>query len=102
MKTLWFKSRFVEAILSGAKTDTVRSLQSRSPGVGERVALSVGPRPAFAQAMITGVEEVRAADLGPQRRAEVTRLCGAARRFRRISFRLVHILPQRGGRGRAA
>lgn len=71
MKTLWFKAEFVAAILSGNKTDTMRVPSSRLPSVGDRVALSVGPRPPFAVATITGVSRIALSRLSAVRRAQV-------------------------------
>ena len=52
MKSLWFKQIYVQPILSGEKNYTVRKEGKRNPAVGETVALTVGPRPAFAKAKI--------------------------------------------------
>jgi hypothetical protein len=69
MKKLWFKSRYVGDILSGAKRDTVRARGPRLPLPGERVGLSVGPRPSFAEALIESVDAV--AEVPAKRRREV-------------------------------
>ena len=52
MKSLWFKQIYVEPILSGKKNYTVRKQAKRNPNKGDIVALTVGPRPAFAKAKI--------------------------------------------------
>jgi uncharacterized protein YqfB (UPF0267 family) len=87
MKTLWFKQEFVPAILAGEKTDTFRVLGNRKFAVGELVALSNGPRPAFARAIITAIEPV-AADDQAGRQQLVRRWSGRGKQTR-IAFALV-------------
>ncbi len=58
MKSLWFKQKFVEPILTGAKTDTVRRPSARLPKEGDTVMFQVGPKPPFATALITRVQEI--------------------------------------------
>lgn len=65
MKTLWFKAEFVADILSGTKTDTIRKASRRLPGVGERVAFSVGPRDPFAFARVVSIGPMQ--DVDPER-----------------------------------
>ena len=69
MRGLWFKEKFVAAILSGEKTDTIRT--SCSLSLGEVVRLSVGPRPHFALAKILSVEKLVLAELPESRRHSV-------------------------------
>lgn len=72
MRALWFKQRYVAPILAGEKTDTIR--QRTALRVGDRVPLTVGPRPPFAHAEILAVEHL--ADVAPARRAEAEALVG--------------------------
>jgi hypothetical protein len=89
MKTLWFKSQFVDPILRGDKIDTIRPIDRRRFVVGERIGLTVGARPPFAVAIITSIEEVDAASIEIARLASVKVLIGAAARYRKIGFELV-------------
>ena len=75
MKTLWFKSEFVPDILAGRKTDTIRRASSRLPVAGDIVAFSVGPRPAFAIAVILEVLPVAPAEIASERLQTLAR-CG--------------------------
>lgn len=52
MKSLWFKKCYVQSILNGAKTDTIRKNSSRLPLIHDEFYLSVGPRKPFATAII--------------------------------------------------
>lgn len=94
MRSLWFKQRYLAPILAGEKTDTVRGLNCRPPKVGELIGLAVGPRPAFAAAVVTAVQEVDAADLDPERRAAVAGMCSESRRYLRIAFRVLRPPPK--------
>ena len=58
MKTMWFKGKYVEPILSGAKSDTVRKNSNRLPKQGEKVKFTVGPRAAFAIAVVDSIESI--------------------------------------------
>jgi len=69
MKTLWFKGKYVHPILSGSKTDTVRKNSNRLPNEGEQVKLTVGPRPAFAIAVVDSIESAN--ELPEWRRKQV-------------------------------
>lgn len=73
---LWFPQKYVAAILDGSKRDTVRSLnrQNNKLVVGERVRMSVGPRPAFATALITKLERLTWAELSDEKRQELVGL----------------------------
>jgi len=94
MKTLWFRGCFRAAILRGEKTDTIRmTCRLRE---GEHVALSVGPRPAFARARVTRITRVTLADLCAERRAQVLACypdLGPAALVWRIEFELVENVP---------
>jgi len=89
MRHLWFKARFVEAILAGEKRDTIRARSSRLPTEGSIVALSVGPRRPFAFARIIAIES--AAEVMPDRMASATACLGDRARddLALIRFRLV-------------
>ncbi len=69
MKTICFKQRYVEPILQGSKSDTVRRLNKITPRPGEKVRFSVGPRPAFAEALVDHV--IPADGLSQERQQEV-------------------------------
>lgn len=95
--TLWFKNIFVADILSGAKRDTMRPISSRkAPRPGDRIKLSVGPRPAFAEAVVESVEIITLRSLPEWRRAQVLACYpDAPPQLRRIAFRVVRaIAPQ--------
>ena len=84
---LWFKSEFVAPILKGQKTDTIRKDSDRLPVSGEIVSFSVGPRPAFARALIVSVAPVSLSDLDPERRAQVVQSLGKSKqRLVRLTF----------------
>jgi len=93
MRNLWFRGCFRAAILRGEKTDTIRlTCRLRE---GERVALSVGPRPPFARARITRTSSVALAALSPERRAQVLACypgLGSATPVWRIEFELAETL----------
>jgi hypothetical protein len=91
MRYLWFKSCYVEPILRGEKTDTIRAASVRSYQVGQLVALSVGPQRPFARAIVTAFDLITPQQLG-ERFAEVRRLYGEAASYRRIGFRVTDIL----------
>src|SRR5688500_18778746 len=100
MRQLWFKQMFVAPIVAGEKTDTVRKPRDRAgrdvlPKVGETVGLSVGAARPFAEAVVVGREDVRAADLDPQRRALVASMCGGAGELlTRVVFRVTRSFVQ--------
>ncbi len=71
MKTLWFKQCYIAPILAREKKDTIRRESNRLPKVGEVVALTVGPRPAFGQARIMRRERIDPTLLPEARRKEV-------------------------------
>lgn len=96
MVTLWFKQLYVEPILSGEKTDTIRKSPLRSPlHVGEAVKFSVGPRPPFAVVEITYVEpiDLDAVSQSEPDRAAFLRAEYGSTPLVRIAFRLREILP---------
>jgi len=74
MKSLWFKARYVDDIRDGEKRSTMRKRSSRHPGVGEIVALSVGPRVPFAYARLTAVQQLAWVDLDEAKRSELVSL----------------------------
>ena len=88
MKTLWFKGSFVAGILDGTKVDTIRKASNRLPVVGQRVAFSVGARPAFAEAEVLSIE--KASRVSKARRAALVELYGDdLTNMVRITFRVV-------------
>ena len=90
MKTLWFKSEFVDAIVRGVKTDTIRRSSTRLPRIGEIVRLTVGPRSPFAHVRVLTVTSVNA-DLLPAEKRHQIFACYArdSGPFVRITFELV-------------
>lgn len=77
MRSIWFKACYVEAILSGAKRETVRRERwARSFNVGDVVSFTIGPRPPFAFARITAVGPVILASLPAQKRSALHELYG--------------------------
>jgi hypothetical protein len=54
--TLWFKQRYVEPIIRGEKTDTLRKPTAKWLPEGTPVYFSVGPRKPFALARVTACE----------------------------------------------
>ena len=74
MKTMWFKGKYVEPILSGSKVDTVRKNSNRLPKEGEQVKFTVGPKPAFAIAVVQSIENVN--KLPEWRRKQVVQCLG--------------------------
>jgi hypothetical protein len=87
MRTLWFKSEFVVPIMSGEKRDTIRRRSNRLPRAGEVVAFSVGPRPAFAHAVVESVESV--GHIQALRRDRLHELIGEGGDMVRIRFTLL-------------
>lgn len=85
---IWFKSEFVDPILSGQKRDTIRRATPRYAALrpGSRVSFSVGPRPAFASAVVTETRDV--GDVSPDRLRAATRLVGDGGPLIQIFFRL--------------
>lgn len=57
MKTIRFMDEFVDVILSGKKTSTMRQNTNRIPSVGEYVKLSSKERLEFATAFVKYVDE---------------------------------------------
>lgn len=89
MKSLWFKAEFVDPILKGSKTDTIRKVSTRLPAKGDRIALSVGPRAPFAHALIVSVRPV--ARVSAQRIAALASIYGpdaATQDMVKLRFRL--------------
>lgn len=62
---LQFKHKYVDLILSGAKTQTLRAKPPRGARVGVSLTLrnGYGPRALFARAVVASVDEVRVSDL---------------------------------------
>ncbi len=87
MRSLWFKKRYVEAILSGEKTTTIRAKQP-NVGVGDMVALSVGPRRPFVVVRVLDVERIKLYELSKERRASVRAIYGNIRTAWRVTFKL--------------
>lgn len=75
MRPIWFKKRYVEAILSGEKTDTIRAKRPWcKPGdIGKA---QVAYQPAFAEIEIIDVTEVDASSVDPERLGRVEDIYG--------------------------
>ena len=73
---LWFKKKYVEPILSGEKTSTIRPKKPRV-AVGDIVTFHVGPKPAFASAEILSVKEVLFSSLPEVRQQGVRAIYGS-------------------------
>jgi hypothetical protein len=86
--TLWFKGCYKQPIVRREKIDTIRPTSCRCQP-GDIVNFSVGPRPAFARAEILTREDIRLADLAPERRAQVEKLYAVDGDFCRLTFRLL-------------
>lgn len=99
---MWFKQRYVEAILRGEKTDTIRRASPRLPAIGAIVPASVGPVAPFADLTIENVEPVTPNELTPERRAEVEALIGLSAPLRRIRFRVARVYPNHAAHTRSA
>lgn len=90
MKTLWFKQCYVAPILAGEKIDTIRRESNRLPNVGDQVALTVGPRPAFGAAEIVQRELIDLESLTETRRREVLGIyADETGPMTRLTFRLL-------------
>jgi hypothetical protein len=83
MKTLWFKAKYVDDVVAGKKTDTVRPASIRLPAVGELLALSVGPQRPFRFARVMRIRRVRKLSI---KKSEDLALCYAT-----VPNNLVHI-----------
>lgn len=93
MKNLWFRQCYVGPILLGDKTDTIRKPGGRSYEVGETIALTVGPRPAFAEAVVTAFEPVRAEWLPADRLSAARSFYGDLPAYIRLAFRVSKVCP---------
>ena len=86
MKSLWFKSKYVDPILNGDKIDTIRKAQPPiNLKVGDVIAAQVGPRSPFALLEITDISII---GLPFERQAEICRLYPGVEKLTRISFRV--------------
>ena len=87
MKTLWFKQIYVDPILRGDKTDTIRRATCKVDA-GEVLAFTVGPRFPFATVKIIDRENIDASRLPPGRKQIIKQLYGNDP-VCRLSFRLL-------------
>lgn len=87
---LWFKQIYVPAILAGQKTDTIRGPGCRPLAVGQAVVLCVGPRPPFAEAIVTAFEQLPAESLASDRLEAAQAFYGESPTYTRIAFRVTH------------
>jgi hypothetical protein len=92
MKTLWFKGRDVAPILSGGKTDTLRTPSPRLPRVRETVVFAVGQRGAFAKVIIQKKEHGQYISLGRRRQLAEHYGCDMRAPFIRLEFRVVETM----------
>ncbi len=88
---MWFKARYVEDILSGRKTETLRRVNGRVPAVGTVAPASVGPVRPFAWLHIDAVDIISVSDLSEERRTEIETLLGPAPTFQRVRFHVVQV-----------
>lgn len=88
---LWFKQKYVEPIITGEKTDTLRKPTSKWMPEGTLISLSVGPRTPFALARITACEVVKTRDLSEERRESLRKLIGDSPVCQRLAFEIVHV-----------
>ncbi len=87
MRSLSFKIMYVDAIIDGSKTSTIR--KSTPLRAGDVVALTVGPRPAFATARVTSVESITLDDLEVEQLESVRALYPSSSVLVRVSFVLI-------------
>lgn len=77
-RAMWFKARYVNQILSGEKTSTIRTAWSmRKRKVGDVVPASVGPVYPFAYLRIDAVESVVMTHLPEDVQQDVVQSLGA-------------------------
>jgi hypothetical protein len=85
MKTLWFKQIYVVDILARQKTDTYRKPSTRLPRAGDRIALTVGPRPPFA---VATVESVTPVEPHSEKADELAGIYGPGGTYVRVAFNI--------------
>lgn len=89
MKTLWFQNKYVESILSGEKTETIRKVSIRNNfEVGQQVQFTVGPRPAFAIVEILSCENVAYEEI-TEKHADAIEIYGVYPEYRIIKFKVI-------------
>lgn len=86
MQTMWFKSCYVQQILSGTKTDTIRKTSDYLPKKGDVVGFSVGPRLVFCKARIDNVINIKVSELPRERAAELKALYGEVDNLTQLQF----------------
>lgn len=84
-QSLWFKQKYVEPILCGEKTHTIRPNCPRLK-VGDRVLFQVGPRKAFCRVLIGRIEQIAVDDLDESQRVELRAIYPGIRDGWRIHF----------------
>ncbi|MCH7720392.1 MAG: ASCH domain-containing protein [Planctomycetes bacterium] len=87
MRSIWFKKCYVEAILSGEKTTTIRA-KCPNVGVGDLVRFQVGAKPPFAVVRVLDIEQIKLSDLSKERRDSVRAIYGDIRTAWRVTFKL--------------
>ena len=88
MANLWFKQRYVDPILAGEKTATIRRKRPRF-GEGDLVSFHVGPKSPFAVARIASMEEVAFKSLDETAQEGVRSIYGERATVWRIGFEVV-------------
>lgn len=83
---IWFKQQYVQPILDGTKTDTLRAKLLKNVQEGDILTASVGPRPAFALLQIIHIDTVKLYDLSHERRRSLRALYPDADTFYRYTF----------------
>lgn len=100
--SLWFQQQYVDPILNGTKTCTIRKHTRNVPAVGTECDFSVGPRTPFARAVIQAVQPLTLAqitddiaradgfDNSAALRESIRRLYPSVRRFVLIRFAVIN------------
>ena len=89
---LWFKQKYVEPILDGTKTSTVR-VKCPNYKVGDLVSFAVGPRKPFCSAVIDAIDRIAVDSLEEQHRVAVRTLYGDVEMAWRLTFHVADVAP---------
>lgn len=88
MKTIWFKGKYIEPILDGTKTDTIRKgIIQIKPGA--IIPAQNGPRKPFARLKILSCAPIDISDLPPERQAGVRSIYGDCSTLTKIKFSIL-------------
>lgn len=86
--TIWFKGHYVDPILNGEKTNSLRANPPHF-AVGDTVNFSVGPRPPFARALITAICNIPWTALTPSEQSSMENLYGSLQSVWRFHFEII-------------